>query len=53
MIARPRTFLLDEHIPRKIRIFLQREGYNARWCTMWDWALSQIQPSSPMLVLIT
>ncbi len=29
MIARPRTFLLDENMPRKILTLLQREGFNA------------------------
>jgi predicted nuclease of predicted toxin-antitoxin system len=29
MIARPRTFLLDENIPRKILTSLRREGFNA------------------------
>jgi predicted nuclease of predicted toxin-antitoxin system len=29
MIARPRTFLLDENMPRKILTSLQREGFNA------------------------
>lgn len=29
MIARPRTFLLDENMPRKILTFLRREGFNA------------------------
>jgi predicted nuclease of predicted toxin-antitoxin system len=29
MRARPRTFLLDENMPRKILIRLQREGFNA------------------------
>jgi predicted nuclease of predicted toxin-antitoxin system len=29
MIARPRTFLLDENMPRKIIASLQREGFNA------------------------
>jgi predicted nuclease of predicted toxin-antitoxin system len=30
MIARPRTFLLDENMPRKILTSLQREGFNAK-----------------------
>ena len=29
MIARPRTFLLDENMPRKILTSLRREGFNA------------------------
>ncbi len=29
MIARPRTFLLDEHMPRKILTSLRKEGFNA------------------------
>jgi predicted nuclease of predicted toxin-antitoxin system len=29
MIARPRTFLLDENMPRKILTTLRREGFNA------------------------
>jgi predicted nuclease of predicted toxin-antitoxin system len=29
MIARPRTFLLDENMPRKILISLRGEGFNA------------------------
>lgn len=29
MIGRPRTFLLDENMPRKILTSLQREGFNA------------------------
>jgi predicted nuclease of predicted toxin-antitoxin system len=29
MITRPRTFLLDENIPRKILTSLRREGFNA------------------------
>src|SRR5690348_18338425 len=29
MIARPRTFLLDENMPRKVLISLRREGFNA------------------------
>ena len=29
MIARPRTFLLDENIPRKMLTSLRREGFNA------------------------
>jgi hypothetical protein len=29
MIARPRTFLLDENMPRKILSSLRREGFNA------------------------
>ena len=29
MIARPRTFLLDENIPRKVLSVLRREGYSA------------------------
>ena len=29
MIARPRTFLLDENIPRKVLSALRREGYSA------------------------
>jgi predicted nuclease of predicted toxin-antitoxin system len=29
MIARPRTFLLDENMPRKILTSLRREGHNA------------------------
>ncbi len=29
MIARPRTFLLDENMPRKILTLLRREGFNA------------------------
>ena len=29
MIARPRTFLLDENMPRKVLTSLQREGYSA------------------------
>jgi len=29
MITRPRTFLLDENMPRKILTFLRREGFNA------------------------
>jgi predicted nuclease of predicted toxin-antitoxin system len=29
MIARPRTFLLDENMPRKILTSLRREGLNA------------------------
>ena len=28
MIARPRTFLLDENMPRKILNSLRREGFN-------------------------
>lgn len=28
MIARPRTFLLDENMPRKILTSLRREGFN-------------------------
>jgi predicted nuclease of predicted toxin-antitoxin system len=28
MIGRPRTFLLDENMPRKIFTLLQREGFN-------------------------
>ncbi len=29
MIARPRTFLLDENVPRKILTSLRREGFDA------------------------
>ena len=29
MMARPRTFLLDENMPRKILTSLRREGFNA------------------------
>jgi predicted nuclease of predicted toxin-antitoxin system len=29
MIARPRTFLLDEHMPRKVLTSLRREGLKA------------------------
>jgi predicted nuclease of predicted toxin-antitoxin system len=29
VIARPRTFLLDENMPRKVLISLRREGFNA------------------------
>ncbi len=29
MIARPRTFLLDENMPRKVLTFLRREGFDA------------------------
>jgi predicted nuclease of predicted toxin-antitoxin system len=29
MIARPRTFLLDENMPRKVLNSLRREGYSA------------------------
>lgn len=29
MIARPRTFLLDENMPRKVLTTLRREGYSA------------------------
>ncbi len=29
MIARPRTFLLDENMPRKVLTSLRREGFNA------------------------
>jgi predicted nuclease of predicted toxin-antitoxin system len=29
MIARPQTFLLDEHMPRKILTSSRREGFNA------------------------
>jgi predicted nuclease of predicted toxin-antitoxin system len=29
MIARPRTFLLDENMPRKVLTSLRREGYSA------------------------
>src|SRR6266567_1757914 len=29
MIVRPRTFLLDENMPRKILTSLRREGFNA------------------------
>jgi predicted nuclease of predicted toxin-antitoxin system len=29
VIARPRTFLLDENIPRKVLSALRREGYSA------------------------
>ena len=29
MIARPRTFLLDENMPRKVLTSLRREGYTA------------------------
>jgi len=29
MIGRPRTFLLDENMPRKILTSLRREGFNA------------------------
>jgi predicted nuclease of predicted toxin-antitoxin system len=29
MLVRPRTFLLDENIPRKILTSLRREGFNA------------------------
>jgi hypothetical protein len=29
MIARPRAFLLDENMPRKVLTSLRREGFNA------------------------
>ena len=29
MVTRPRTFLLDENMPRKVLTSLRREGYNA------------------------
>ena len=29
MLARPRMFLLDENMPRKVLTFLRREGYSA------------------------
>ncbi|HVB23139.1 MAG TPA: DUF5615 family PIN-like protein [Ktedonobacteraceae bacterium] len=29
MIARPRTFLLDENMPRKVLTSLRKEGFNA------------------------